>query len=189
YATGPLREYFARPLAFVENLGALRLAAGAGAAVVFALSIAACRRAPRMADFVRAWVPWAFVATLLLTAVYAYAFRRPVQGPLADFDAYALRTFVAFYLTLPAFLAALLGLVLTKRAFWRDPAFFLTFGVVCLFTFYKTRIVPEHFWAARRFVAEILPGGLLLLPPAAVGAPRGRRPAGRRLRGALGLPV
>src|SRR5262249_36782295 len=87
---------------------------------------------------------------------------------------------------LPAFLAALLGLVLTKRAFWRDPAFFLTFGVVCLFTFYKTRIVPEHFWAARRFVAEILPGALLLIAAAAVGSPRRRGPAARRLGVALG---
>jgi hypothetical protein len=187
YALGPLREYFARPIAFVRNLGALRIAAGAAAGSLFVLLVALGRRVPRIADFVKTWTPWAFVAVLILTAIYAYAFRRPVQGSLADFDAYALRTFVAFYLLLPAFLAALVGLILTKRDFWRDPAFFLTFGAVCVFTFYKTRIVPEHFWAARRFVAVVLPGALLLLSAAAIGAPRGRGVVTRVVSAAIGL--
>jgi hypothetical protein len=187
YATGPLREYFARPIAFVENLGALRLSAAVAAAAVFAAFVAVGRRTPTIADAVKGAAPWAFVVVLMLAAIYAYALRRPVQGSLADFDAYALRTFVAFYLTLPAFLAALLGLLVTRRQFWRDPAFFLTLGVVCLFTFYKTRIVPEHFWAARRFVAVILPGVLLLISAAAIGAPRGRGAVTRIASAVIGL--
>jgi hypothetical protein len=187
YATGPLREYFARPIAFVVNLGTPQLTAGAAAAVLLAALVVIGRKVPRISSAVRAWVPWAFAGILLTAAVYAYAFRRPVQGSLADFDAYALRSFVAFYLTLPAFVAALLGLLLTRRDFWRDAAFFLAFGAVCLFTFYKVRIVPEHFWAARRFVAVILPGVLLLATAAAVGAPRGRGRMMRLLSAAIGV--
>jgi hypothetical protein len=187
YATGPLREYFARPIAFIANLGLAGLAVAAIAAAVLAVLVVLGRRAPKVAGFVRSAAPWAFIATLSIAAVYAYAFRRPVQGSLADFDAYALRTFVAFYLTLPAFLAALLGLVLTKRSFWRDPAFFLTLGAVCLFTFYKARIVPEHFWAARRFVAVILPGALMLIGAAAIAMPRGQGALARRLSAVIGL--
>ena len=110
-----------------------------------------------------------------------------MPGHLADYDAYALRTFVAFYLTPAAFVAALLGLLLTRRLFWRDPAFFLTFAAVCLFTFYKARIVPEHFWAARRFVAVILPGALLLVAAAAVAAPRGRAKTMRLVSATIGV--
>jgi len=187
YALGPLREYYARPIAFVENLGAPRIAAGIAAVAVFAAFVAVGRRSRKAADIVTNATPWLFVAVLLLAAIYAYALRRPVQGSLADFDAYALRTFVAFYLTLPAFLAALLGLLVTRKEFWRDPAFFVTLGVVCLFTFYKTRIVPEHFWAARRFVAVILPGLLLLISAAAIGAPRGRSAVTRIVSAVIGL--
>lgn len=187
YATGPLREYFARPIAFVENLGAMRISAGLAGLVVFAALIALARRVQRLAAVVREATPWILIAVMLSAAVYAYWFRRPVQGSLADFDAYALRTFVAFYLTPAAFVAALLGLVVTKRDFWRDPAFFLTFGVVSLFIFYKTRIVPEHFWAARRFAAVILPGALLLVSAAAIGAPRGRGRLARTLSAAIGV--
>jgi hypothetical protein len=48
--------------------------------------------------------------------------------------------------------------------------------------FYKIRIVPEHFWAARRFVAIILPGALLLVGAAAFTG-------SRRIRVALGLII
>jgi hypothetical protein len=187
YAAGPLHEYFARPIAFVVNLGALQSGAIAAAALILIALIVAGRRAAKISALVRDAAPWMFVAVLLAAAVYAYAFRRPVPGRLADYDAYALRTFVGFYLTLPALVAALLGLLLTRRHFWRDPAFFLTFAAVCLFTFYKTRIVPEHFWAARRFVAVILPGALLLIGAAALGMPRGRSLMTRTISAAIGL--
>ena len=61
------------------------------------------------------------------------------------------------------------------------------------FVFYKLRIVPEHFWLARRFLPVILPGALLLVairrdqscesrgvnPP---GSPVGRAPIRGRAR-------
>ena len=101
-------------------------------------------------------------------AVYALYFRQP-GGKLADYDAYALRTFAYLYLTLPALLAALFGYaLLARRRFWRDPALFVTVAIFALFFFYKIRIVPEHFWMARRFLPVILPGALLFASAAAL---------------------
>ena len=100
-------------------------------------------------------------AALWVLALYALFFRHP-GGKLADHDAYALRTFTNFYLTLPALLAALIGLRAARaRAFWRDPALFVTVAIFACFFFYKIRIVPDHFWMARRFLPVILPGALL----------------------------
>ena len=91
-------------------------------------------------------------------------------GKLTDYDAYALRTFANFYFTLPALVAALVGYALVARGAVlarpgvrrsRSTAF------ACFF-FYKIRIVPEHFWVARRFVPVILPGALLLVAAAAL---------------------
>ncbi len=187
YALGPLREYFARPILFVENLHAVHFALAGLAAAVLAGVILAGRRTPRLAALVERWTPTAFVGVLIGAAVYAFFFRQPVPGSLADYDAYALRTFTGFYLTVPALLAATIGLLLTRRWFWRDPAFFLAFGAVCLVTFYKARIVPEHFWAARRFVAMILPGALLLVSAAALSMPRGRTTTTKALSAVIGL--
>jgi hypothetical protein len=47
--------------------------------------------------------------------------------------------------------------------FWQAPAFFFTLSAYSVFFFYKTRIVPEHFWASRRFLAVILPGTVIVL--------------------------
>jgi uncharacterized membrane protein len=179
YATGPLREYFARLILFVENLHAIQYALAAAAVTLLSIVIVVGRRIPAVARSVERWTPTLVVVTLLVAAIYAYAFRQPVHGQLADYDAYSLRTFVAFYLLLPAFVAALIGLILTRDLFWRDPGFFLAFAATCLFTFYKARIVPEHFWAARRFVPIILPGAMLLIAAVAVRAPRGRSTATR----------
>ena len=65
-----------------------------------------------------------------------------------------------------------------------------TFG---LFFFYKTRIVPEHFWASRRFLAVILPGALIVIagPRACLADRRSRGTAtahGLRCRGASRRP-
>ena len=49
------------------------------------------------------------------------------------------------------------------RHFWTHPALFLTFTVYSVFFFYKTRIVPEHFWQGRRFVAATFPAVMLSL--------------------------
>ena len=90
-----------------------------------------------------------------------------------DYDAYALRTFTNLYLTLPALLAALFGYaLLARRAFWRDPALFVTVAIFALFFFYKIRIVPEQFWMARRFLPVILPGALLFAAAAALAGTR-----------------
>jgi len=71
-------------------------------------------------------------------------------------------------------IAAVLGYaIFAPRLFWRDPAFFVVLTIVSLVFFYKIRIVPEHFWAARRFVPVILPGTLLLAAGAAVAGARG----------------
>ena len=187
YAVGPLREYFALPIAFAEHLGPADIGAGIAAVIgVLALMVFG-RRSARTAAFIREAAPWTFAAVIVAAAAYAYLLRRPIQGRLADFDAYALRTFVAFYFTVPAFLAALLGVIVSRRSFWRDAGFFLAFGAMCLFTFYKTHIVPEHFWAARRFVAVIIPGGLLFVTAAALAGARGRGVTTRTLRLAIGL--
>ena len=67
---------------------------------------------------------------------------QPVHGVLAEHDAYALRTFTTFYLTLPGLLAALVGFALfARRAFWRAPELFTTAAVFAFFFFYKIRIV------------------------------------------------
>ena len=145
YAMGPLHEYFARPIAFVHQLSGLDWVLAAAAVIVLAALVVAGRRWRALASAVEHWTPVAFIVVLLVAAVYAYAFRRPVQGSLADFDAYALRSFVGFYLLLPAFLAGLAGLVLTRPHFWRDPFFFMAFGAVCLFTFYKIAHRPRAF--------------------------------------------
>src|SRR5262249_57188466 len=88
-----------------------------------------------------------------------------------------------FYFTVPALIAALIGFALVVRArFWDDPAFAVLVTAFSLLLFYKIRIVPEHFWAARRFLAVILPGGLLAVAAAALTGVRGRvilSPAGR----------
>ena len=44
----------------------------------------------------------------------------------------------------------------------------LTLGTFSCFFFYKIRVIPEHFWAARRFLPVILPAALLLVGAAAV---------------------
>ena len=86
-----------------------------------------------------------------------------------------------------------LALLMTRR-FWTDPSFFVVFIGIGLFVFDHLRIVPEHFWAARRFVPIILPGTLLADrrragaggPARQVGgrAPGLRRPAGPASRAA-----
>ncbi len=75
---------------------------------------------------------------------------------------YALRVFADFYFTRVALLLAVIGYgLLVSRLFWRAPALLLTISALGGFFFYKMRIWPEHFWLARRFLTEILPGALI----------------------------
>ncbi len=57
----------------------------------------------------------------------------------------------------------------------------------CLFFFYKIRIVPEHFWMARRFLPVILPCAVLFAAAAALTGVRGGFRPTRMLRATIGL--
>jgi hypothetical protein len=187
YLIGPMREYFELPLVFISNLPWWEyLALGAGAAGLLLLLVAG-RRSQHLSQRVVDVLPTALTAIVAALAFYALVFRQP-GGKLTDYDAYALRTFGSFYVTVPALIAALVGYALVARGlFWRDPAFMLTLTAFSVFFFYKIRIVPEHFWAARRFVPMILPGALLLAGGAALTGVRGRLLFTRAIRGPIGV--
>ena len=172
YLLGPMRAYADRPITFFQTLPAWQagilaaVALAGGAVVVWRARVAA------PSPGVRRWTPVVIVGAVWLLAGYALVFRYQA-GKLAVHDAEALRTFTNYYVTLPALLAALIGLALAaRRWFWRDPALIVTAVVFACFFFYKIRIVPEHFWMARRFLPVILPGVLLLASAAALGGIR-----------------
>jgi 4-amino-4-deoxy-L-arabinose transferase-like glycosyltransferase len=132
-------------------------------------------------EHVRRVLPLAVALVLVAAAAYAWWWRGPspegTKGGLTDYDAYAFRTFGQLYLLPFGVLLAVAGFVLVAwRAFWRDPAFMLSFAAFSLFLFYKIQIIPEHFWMGRRFVTFILPGALLLAGAAAFAALGQSRP-------------
>jgi hypothetical protein len=177
YFLGPMRQYAFYPTQFVLNLQPLHLLLLAGGALLLFGALYAGRRWPAAAAAVTSAVPIAVGAVLFVLAIYALFLRQP-EGKLALENAWALRMYASFYVTVPAVFAALIGFTLLARtAFWRDPALLLTIAVFSIFFFYKIRIVPEHFWAARRFLPVILPGTLLL---ACAAATWGLRQAGAR---------
>jgi hypothetical protein len=172
YLLGPLRAYATLPIVFLSNLPVWQYAAFALTIAAAATALGVVRRRPGVAQWVITWTPRVLIAAVLLAAVYAFYFRHPA-GKLTDYDAYALRTFATFYLTLPGLIAALAGFaVITRRSFWRDPALLLTIAIFGFFFFYKVRIVPEHFWMTRRFLPVILPGALLCIAGLALAGPR-----------------
>lgn len=161
YLTIMLAPYMELPLIFLTNLTIWHLAGLviAAAAVVGVATLA--RRSRTLADGAREWIPRVLAAGTLGLAIYAYFFR-VAGGRLAEHDASAFRTFGHYYLTAPGLAAAVIGLVLlVRRSFWRAPALFLTTLVFAGFFFYKIRIVPDHFWMARRFLPIILPMAML----------------------------
>ena len=187
YYTGPLRAYVEVPLFFMTRVPAWQLAAFAAAGVGLIAVLVAGRRSDPVSRRVTEALPAVFAVLVLALAVYAFLFRHPA-GKLAEHDAYALRTFANLYFTVPALIAALVGYALVARSlFWRDPGFVLTVTAFALFFFYKIRIVPEHFWMARRFVPVILPGALLLAAAAALTGVRGRLLFTRAIRGPIGI--
>ena len=186
YLAGPMRAYTDRSITYATNLQtwhyALLVVAAAAAGTVFVW----CRRNRRIAGLIVRFMPSLLSAALIVLAAYGLYFRHP-SGKLAEHDAYALRIVTDFYLTLPALVASLLGLVVVSRqAFWRAPALFVTYATFCIFFFYKIRIVPEHFWMARRFLAVVLPGALLFAAAAALGTRGGGPRLTRPLRWAVG---
>ncbi|MEZ5320459.1 MAG: hypothetical protein R2752_23870, partial [Vicinamibacterales bacterium] len=159
--------YSDRLLVYLANLPVAGTTAAAAGALVFAAVL--WRASARHAPALRRALPLATLVVLTGAAVYAYWFRAP-GGRLAAFDAYAFRTFVAFYLRPAGFLLAVAGLWLVVRdRFWRMPALVAVFSAFSLFIFYKIKIVPEHFWMARRFLPVILPVTLLMVAGAAFG--------------------
>lgn len=166
YVVTVLPPYFQVPLGFVRNLQMAHLGGVALLGVAAALLMRGARR-PVVAAAAKRWVPIALVAIVWSAAAYAY-FLRSAGGTLAPHDADALRTFTSFYLTPYGLAAALVGyVVLTYRSRWSGAALLMTATIFSFFFFYKIRIVPEHFWAARRFLAVILPSSLLLVGAAA----------------------
>ena len=164
YYSTLLAPYVERPLVVIQNFPNFSLWAvvsGATFSVLLALS------RTQVADSVRRWLPFGVVAGVWVLAAYAYFFRVPEHG-LALHDAAALRTFAEYYLSPLGLLMALVGLALVvRKRFWPGLTFVLILVGFSLVFFYKIRIIPEHFWAARRFLAVILPGALLLLGAAA----------------------
>lgn len=185
YLLGPMRAYSFLPILFLSSLPVweyvLLGAVGLGGLVVLTFA----SRVPTLSERVRRWLPLAIVAAVWLLAFYALVLRHP-GGKLAAHDANALRTFTNLYLTLPALIAALIGLgIVSRRAFWRDPALVVTVVVFACFFFFKIRIVPYHFWMARRFLPVILPGALLFASAAALGGVRPTRTVAGAIRTAV----
>ena len=187
YLFGPLQAYATTPLVFARTLAWWQTALTWTALFVGAAILLAAWRDPRFRRAVERGLPVALVIVVWAFAIYAFFVRGP-GGKVATENAYALRMYASFYVTVPGLAAALAGYALvTRRRFWDDPAILITITVMALFFFYKPRIVPEHFWAARRYLPVILPGTLLLASAAAtwgLSQPRGAR---RLVSGALGL--
>jgi hypothetical protein len=178
----------ALPIVFLSNFKGWQYGLlGAGSLAIAALLLVGAR-SPRLSEPVRAVVPSAVTIAVLAAALYALFLREPVDMVLAPRDAYSLRTFASFYVTLPGLLAALLGYALfARRLFWKAPELFMTVAFFSFFFFYKIRIVSDHFWMARRFLPVILPGALLFATAAALGGSRGGWAPTRLLRRAIGL--
>jgi hypothetical protein len=170
YLLGLMQPYMALPLIFLRHLAVWQWGLlGLGALLVIGLALGAHRL--RAVRAIEAALPNAVIAVVLALAAYAYFFRFP-GGGTATHDAAALRMF-GWYVTPAAIAAALVGYVLAVRThFRRDPALLATVTIFALFFFYKIRIVPDHFWMARRFLPVILPGAMLLIGYAAYGGAR-----------------
>jgi hypothetical protein len=170
-----VRPYLDQALGFVLYLEPAHwVLFAAGVSMVAAAALLLRHR--RIASFT--WLPMGIVTAVVGTAVYAYFFRQP-GGRLAPHDAYALRTFATHYLTPYLLAAAVVGYALAVPGMLkRHPLPVLLVTASCAFFFYKIRIVPEHFWMARRFLPVILPAMLLFAGAAVFYTPW--RPAGQR---------
>jgi 4-amino-4-deoxy-L-arabinose transferase-like glycosyltransferase len=187
YLAGPMWPYAELPFRYLMNLPAWGHAAIAIALLTFAALVVAARRSAAVSTRITSMVPVALTVVVVTLAAYGLLWRQP-GGALAVHDASALRTFADFYVTRAVLIAAVVGYVIfAPRLFWRDPAFFLILTGFALIFFYKIRIVPEHFWAARRFVPIILPGTLLLAAAAALSGARGGLLLTRAVRTPIGI--
>ena len=181
-----ITPYAEQPIGFVRNLQPQHIAL----LVIGALAAGGFYAGARYDAFkklVRRWLPATLVCLVVASAIYAYFFRFSA-GRLAEHDAAALRTYAAYYVSPYGLAAALLGFVLVVRqSFWRGPALILTTVAFAFFFFYKVRVVPEHFWMARRFLPVILPASLLLIGAVAFSGVRRPWPSVPRQRVAYGV--
>ena len=181
YFATVLAPYFDRPVTFVRFMRPTQISLIV-LGTVAGIGLLCTVRHRRAAAMVRRWLPWVVLGSMWVLAAYAYFLRVPRPG-LAAHDAEALRIYTQFYLSPLGLMAALLGLaVVARRSFWRGLGFVATFLVFASFFFYKMRIVPEHFWTARRFVPVVTPAAFLLIGAVALLPTRWRPPAvpGRR---------
>ncbi len=183
-----MREYLERPLGLMVRFWRLEpaLVLSSGAAVIgMLLAVLQTRyRSP-----LRTWIPRCVLGAVLILAAYAYFFRMPV-GRLAVHDAAAFREFAAVYVTPVGLAAAMAGLAfMSWRSFWPRLTFLVATLVFACFIFFKIRIIPEHFWLARRFLPVILPATCLLIGAALWGplSILGQR-SSRATRTALAIP-
>jgi len=188
YLLFPMRPYADLPIVFLSNFAWWQYLLLAIAVTTGVLALGFGAQQPKLSGLVQSTLPTLVAGALVVGALYALFLREPAQGALAPRDAYALRTFANFYLTVPGLIAALLGFVLlARRDFWRMPELFTTVAVFSFFFFYKIRIASDHFWMARRFLPVILPGALLFAAAAALsGIRKGWGPT-RVLRGTIGV--
>ena len=187
YLLGPMRAYVDLPILFLTHLPGWQYVLLGAVAAAGAATLLFASRHREFSDAVVRWTPTVLVVAVWGLALYALVLRHP-GGRLTDYDAYALRTFTNYYLTLPGLLAALIGLALVaRRAFWRDPALIVTVVIFACFFFYKIRIWPDHFWMTRRFLPVILPGALVFVAAAALSGPRGSRRGAGAVRPLIGV--
>ena len=164
-----LEEYLFRPAVMLRRTSPIQIA-GFSIVLLALGGILWGAAFPRFRAKIRTWLPEILLTALWGLAIYAYFFRMPV-GRLAPHDAYALREFAQIYLSPLGLLMSLVGLgLLMRQSYWRGLAFISTVVVFSCFVFYKIRIVPEHFWLARRFLPVVLPSACLLIG-AVVSAP------------------
>jgi hypothetical protein len=186
YLLGLMQPYMGLPIVFLSNLPIWQWIALSVAAIVLIGLALGAHRVPAIRRLDTA-LPTVLIVFIVALAIYAYFFRT-VGGRTAIHDAMALRTF-AWYITPAGLAAALAGYVLAVRTRFRnDPALLATLTIFSLFFFYKIRIVPDHFWMARRFLPVILPGAMLLIGYLAYGY-EWRHRAGRVLKWPMRLTI
>ena len=157
-----LAPYSVRPIAYVESLETLHWSL-IGSATAIIIGLAAAATYSKFADRVRKFLPLSLSTAVWLSAIYAL-FIRQSSGILVPDDIGGLRTYTDYYLLPVGLILTLIGwTIVSRKYFWRGTAFFAVAATFAFFIFYRTRIVPEHFWMARRFVPIILPVSLLLI--------------------------
>jgi hypothetical protein len=183
YLMTVMTGYSAYPLGFTRDWAPAPAIGG----IALAAALRWIAKQERRIELMKQLFPTLVCGVAIAAAAYAW-FLRGAVGRTAIYDAAALRTFGTFYLTPAGVLGAVAGYTyLVSRSFWRAPATYLTICVFALFFFYKIRVVPEHFWMDRRFIAVILPGALLCISGIALAGLRTSL-LGRRLPSlALGI--